>query len=89
MSEQPPPCPAAVFAAALVAARIDSGIPTQAAFARAAGIALPEANKYERGKRMPTLLRFARLTCRAGVDPLPILAALDGLDQPKPEDPTT
>lgn len=84
-----PPCPAAVFAAALVAARVESGIPSQAAFARAAGIDLVEANKYERGKRMPSLLRFARLTCRAGIDPLPILAALDGLDKPKPQGQTT
>ena len=80
--------PAAVFAAALVAERQASGIPTQAALARAAGIDLVEANRYERGKRIPTLVRFARLTCRAGIDPVPILAALDGCDDRQPKDQT-
>jgi len=65
------------FAVALIRARIDAGIPTQAAFARAAGISAVEACRYETGKRLPTLLSFASLTRRAGIDPIPLLASLD------------
>jgi len=70
------------FGAALAAARLAAGIPSQAALARLAGISQVEANRYERGGRLPSLPRFARLVVLGQLDPAPLLAALAPLDQP-------
>ena len=72
-----PPRPiSAAIGDAIAQARREAGISSQCALARATGYSPVEINKYERGKRMPTLTTLARLTA-AGLDPVPILAACD------------
>jgi hypothetical protein len=70
------------FGPALAAARLAAGIPSQAALARLAGISQVEANRYERGGRLPSLPRFARLVLLGQLDPAPLLAAIAPLDHP-------
>lgn len=65
------------FGKALAIARQEAGIPTQAGLARATDLTPVEANRYERGTHLPTLTRFAHMTRTAGLDPVPLLAALD------------
>lgn len=53
-----------------------AGLPSQADLSRAAGITQPEASRYESGRRLPSLPRFASLVKLTGIRPLPILRAL-------------
>lgn len=76
------PSPVAMrFGQSLRAIRTEAGFPSQAALSRATAMAAAEICRYETGKALPTLAVFARLT-RAGLDPIPLLAAFD----PEPGD---
>lgn len=64
------------FGEALANERKAAGFPCQVHLARATDIQAVELCRYESGRRLPSLPVFARLT-GAGLDPLPLLAALD------------
>ena len=59
-----------------------AGFQTQRELARAAGLPFEECHRFIKGTRLPTLLRFAKLT-KAGIDPIPLLAALDAAEPPE------
>jgi hypothetical protein len=65
------------FGQALKCARIQLGIPSQAALSRATGIDTASICRFEGGIRLPSLLQFAVLTL-CGLDAVALLAALDG-----------
>jgi transcriptional regulator with XRE-family HTH domain len=67
---------AQAFGAALATERKLAGFPTQACFSRGTGLSASEIWRFESGGRMPNLQTFARIT-RVGIDPIPILAAID------------
>jgi hypothetical protein len=66
----------AAFGKALAVARLEAGYPSQACLGRAIGLQAVEVCRFEGGSQLPSLRTFARLT-GAGLDPLPLLAALD------------
>jgi hypothetical protein len=63
------------FAVALRDGAAAAGYPSQRALGRAAGLAPDEVNRFFLGVRLPTLPRLAALV-RAGIDPLPLIAAI-------------
>lgn len=63
------------FAVALRDAATAAGYTSQRSLCRAAGLMPDEVNRFFIGTRLPTLQRLAALT-RAGIDPLPLIAAV-------------
>jgi hypothetical protein len=74
----------ASFGKALATARLEAGYPSQACLGRAVGLQAVEVCRFEGGSQLPSLRTFARLT-GAGLDPLPLLAALDPEPAPPAE----
>lgn len=66
------------FGNALMTEMKNAGFVSQRELARTCGDDPVYINRYCTGARIPTLIRFAAIT-RAGLDPIPLLAALDGL----------
>lgn len=74
--------PFARFGEALLTEMKQAGIVSQGELSRCSSLERVEINNYATGRRLPTLVRFAALT-RAGLDPIPLLAALDEIEEEK------